>query len=558
LTRILLLAALLVAGCAHPSLVPAATVGADGRLVAPQIGREELDAWRVLGGLPDRAMSLGAGNASLVGASLTIENDWIGGFVYVPEDVCILAYARGAHSVADVDVAVYSDDGAILALDEARDPHPTVVLCPPHPTRVYVAGHVAEGEGLVAVAAHLVPKERATALAQGLGVHGPLDQGFVPGDAGPGLDDTVQRHYLELGGQWQEVRRLLLSVDARVPAYVAVAIDAGRCVDAFVVPVGDLGPVDAEIVDADGRTLSRSRDGTGPRSLTVCSPAAATGTLAVRPHIGRGLAAVVLARASVDLYRDMSSRPEVGWFSPKRSLQAAKTLLEATLSGHGYGAPTMTTLGLLTPAARTSIALDLKTAAGSCMRVDVTAGEPLALVIANLWSDGGSLLATDEGPSSALLFACAHGGARLELEARERSGPYSVAVRPERWRDPAFERLPLAASRMLARVASEPEKILEGQVQSVRIVSIDSANGVSWGESVPAGKCMHVTAGVEGDGAGLELRAFDEAHAEIDRAEAPDAAAVRTCAPASAGRLVHFEMRASAGSLKAIVGETVE
>jgi hypothetical protein len=51
---------------------------------------------------------------------------------------------------------------------------------------------------------------------------------------------------------------------------------------------------------------------------------------------------------------------------------------------------------------------------------------------------------------------------------------------------------------------------------------------------------------------------FDEANVELDRAEGPDAVAVRACASGGAGRVVHFEMRASAGSLKAVVGERLD
>lgn len=559
LVRALLLLSALLTACASGSRAAPKTGGADIPAAAPQVSPGNLDGPRVLGDLPARAQRLGAGAPSLVGSGLAAENDWVGGFVDLPSDDCLLAYARGGPSVTDVDVAVYSDDGAVLAVDEGRDVHPTVVLCPPHPARVYVAGHVAEGEGPVAVGAQLVPIARAATVAQSLGAHGALEQGSVPADVGPGLDDAIRRHYIELGGKWQEARRLALTLDARVPAYVGIAIDANRCVDTFLVPSEDLASLDAEVLDSDGRTLARSRDSSGPSGIIVCSPVGLTGTLSIRPHVGRGLAAIVFARADSDVYRDISARPEVAWVSPRHSLQAAKSVLEAALSNAGYAAPVATASGALTPAARTLLPIDLKAATGgACLRIDVTGGEPLALFEARLWSDGGSLLASDQASSSALLFACASGVGRLELEASGSPGPFSVTLRPERWRDAAFEALPLAASRMLARVAYGPERIAHGKERYVRVVALDAASVVSWSESVPAGRCVHLAAGVQGEGAGLELRAFDGADAELDRAAGADAVAVRACAPSGAGRLVRFEMRASAGRLKAVVGERLD
>jgi hypothetical protein len=558
LVRVVFPVSVLLAACASVPPAQGPRGGTGTPLPAPGLASGTLDAWHVLGDVPARALRLWAGTPSLVAAGLAVENDWIGGFVEVPLDECVLVYARGAISVTDVDVAVYSDDGAILAADEERDAHPTVVLCPPHPLRVYVAGHLAEGEGFVAVGADLVAKERATMVAQGLAVHGSLEQGSVPSDVGPDLDDAVRRRHLELGGQWEEMRRLALTVDARVPAYVTLAIDAGHCVDAFVVPGDDIGPLDAEIADSDGRTLSRSRDGSGARGLIVCSSVAMTGSLAVRPHIGRGVAAIVLARADADVYRDISGRPEVAWFAPRRSLQAAKVLHEAALANAGYGAPVAVHAGLLTLASRSLIPIEDQASDGACLRVDVTGGEPLALVDARLWADGGALLASDEAPSSALLFACARGIGRLELEARGRPGPFSMTVRPERWRDPAFEHAPLAASRMLARAVLGPERVLLGNERSVRIVLLDAANVFSWNETIPADRCVRVSVGVEGEGAGVEIRAFDETNVEVDRGEGPEAVMVRACASGAAGRPLHFEMRASAGNLRAVVGERLD
>jgi hypothetical protein len=190
--------------------------------------------------------------------------------------------------------------------------------------------------------------------------------------------------------------------------------------------------------------------------------------------------------------------------------------------------------------------------------VDVVAGAPLGLLEASVWDDAGALLASGEGSTSLALFACSHGTARLELETRGRPGPFVVTMRPERWRDPAFAAHPLAASRMLARAAAGADMLSEGKRAAIRDVSLDAAHELSWTENVAAGHCVRVTVGGQGDGAGLDLRVSTPGDAtDLDRSQAAHAVSVRACATLDEARSVHFELRASAGRLDAVVGEQV-
>ncbi|MGH7269807.1 MAG: hypothetical protein ACREJ3_05190, partial [Polyangiaceae bacterium] len=134
---------------------------------------------------------------------------------------------------------------------------------------------------------------------------------------------------------------------------------------------------------------------------------------------------------------------------------------------------------------------------------------------------------------------------------------FAISVRPERWKGAPLTAHPLAASRMLARAASGPDDLLEGAPLSTRELLLAADRVTSWIESVPAGQCLRATVGVEGDGAGAELRVFDGDGAEIDRSEAEHAAAVSACASQDAARSVTFEARASAGREVGVLGERV-
>lgn len=548
--------AVLLSGCAprgRASVAPSAA----RHLVAPLVVPGELQGRNLLGDLPVRAAHLGAGPASLVASGEALDNEWLGGFVEVPAESCLLAYARASSSVEDIDVAVYSEEGTSLAVDEGRDVHPTVVLCPPHPPRVYVAAHVVEGEGLIATGVQLVPRDRAQVVARALGAHGTLEQGPRAADAWPGLDDAVRVHRIELGGKWEEFKRVALPVDARVPTYASLPFGADQCVDAVVVPDDDVALLDVEAIDEEGRVIGRAPDGMGARTLTICSPLAMAGTLQVRPHSGRGLAAVVLARAAGDVAQDLSSRPEIAWVAPTVPLEVAKRARNAILAKSGYSAPAFVASGVLGLGHRVTVALEPKAFGTMCGRIDVVAGAPLSLVEARVWGDGDSLLADGEASSSLAMFACPRGAARLELEARGRPGPYAVLVRPEPWKHPSLSLHPLASSRMLARAAVGQEMLLSGKEGVVRELALDEARTISWTEDVPPGRCLRVAVGAQGEGAGLELRAFEGPDAEIDRAQAAHAASVRACAQDTA-RTIRFEVHASAGRLDAVLGERIE
>src|SRR5206468_3469365 len=110
---------------------------------APNVVNGDLDAKLLLGDIPFRATQLGAGPARIVASGPIGEGERLGAFVDVPADQCLLGYARGSSSIDDIDVVVFAEEGNPIATDEGPDSHPAVVMCPPHPERVYLAVHAA-------------------------------------------------------------------------------------------------------------------------------------------------------------------------------------------------------------------------------------------------------------------------------------------------------------------------------------------------------------------------------------------------------------------------------
>lgn len=555
--RVLVVGALAAAGCAHRPPPPPVT--RPGPPPPPRVIQGELDATRVLGDVPARASRLGAGAVAIIASGEAVDGERLGAFIEMPTDACVLAYARASSSIDDVDVAAFDDEGTLVAVDEGRDPKPTLLLCPPEPARVYVGARVASGEGAVAVAVQTVPRDRAEEVGRAFGAHGVLGGGSRPADAWPGLDDQLREHRKALGGTWEEFYRRALLLDARVPTVVGFPVEADHCVDAVLVPGDELALLEVEALDEAGRVVARAREGTAYRTLTVCSPIALRGSLVVRPHVGSGLAAVVLAKTSEAQARDLTWRPDLLWEPATIPVDAAKSRREETLGRAGYAGATLARSGALTLGRRTSIPLDLVGGMGACTRLDVVGGAPLALIDAEVWSDAGELMSEGEGVWSATVFACGHGKGQLDLETHGRTGPFAMTARPERWQSPVFTAHPTAASRMLARAASGTAMVHEGVAVAVRAATLGEGKALTWTETVPPSGCLQATAGAEGDGTGLELRVFDEATSEeIDRSHAQRAVSVRACAPEKSAPTVRFELKATSARLDVVVGERVK
>lgn len=548
------LVTLLTAAACGPARPPVATPRVTTVLTAPKVTAGELDARIVLADVPARALRGGAGPLAVVASSEAVDGDRVGGFVEFPLDTCLLGYARGSASVEDLDLAAFAEDGTPIVVDERQDSHPTILLCPPHPGRIYLAAKVTAGDGLVALGAHVVPRDRATDMARAMGARGGDGEGPRPADGWPGIDDHVRPHRKALGGRWEEFRKVAITVDPRAPTYLGFPMEADQCVDAVVVPDDDVGQLEVDALDEGGRTMARAREGGRTRTMTLCSPTAMTASLAIRPHAGRGLAAVVLARARGEVAKDMASRADVAWTAATQSLDAARAKRNQELAKAGYGAGQPVATGALVIGRRVSVPVELRGAKG-CDRIDVLAGAPLSLFEASLWDDAGALVSSGDGADAVTLFACGKGKARLDLEVRGRPGPFGVVQRPERWQHPAFASFPLAAARMLGRAAEGSRIVAEGAVVSTKAVSVDPAHPAAWDEVVPDGKCLRVTAGAQGDGSGLLLRIFDGGtQEELDRSHGAVAVSALGCGPPGAPRPVRVEVRATAGRLDVVAG----
>ncbi len=507
---------------------------------APLLGRE------LLSDPADRAGRAGAGPLVVVAVGLAAEGDKVGGFVSLPPERCVLLYARGSKGVLDLDLFGFADDGAALATDESASANAGLVLCPPHPDRAYFAARVASGSGLVAIGAHEVDVDRSADAAVAVGAR---KSGEESGrlESWPGLEAKLATHRRAIGSSWEDVRRFATVVDARAPTRSTIGIDAGRCLDVFVVPSDDVATLDVSIEDTAGRVIARAWPDGRDRSIVLCSEAGDEITIAARPRGGSGIVAVVLGRSPKGAISEAAEPSRVERASQSVPAEAARAALADLLDGP-WGKPLPSGTGEAKVGSRTVI--DLKLAAG-CSRVDVVAGKPLGPVAAALWASDGALLGEAEGSLRATTYACGPARTvRADVESRGRAGPFVVDVRTWKAATPALMKRPVAAARLLDRVlGAEAES--PAIIEDARPVDLEPQVLHTSSFVVSQGTCTEVIVALE-SGAGLDLRLVDETTQKDALARGARVTSQRMCG-GKTSRKVRLELRVDDGPAPALV-----
>jgi hypothetical protein len=548
--RTISLAALVAtAGCVAPA-PPASAPPAPGQKVTElRVLPDGVDARPLLAPHAARATAAGAGPLRVIGADVAAEGDRIGAFVEIPDDECMLAFSRPSPTIADVDLFAFEDDGSTFAADESPEAEAAIVVCPPHPRRLYVVARVMAGSGIVGVGVQSVPRAAADAVAQVMNARGRPGEDSGRLDAWPGLEAKIRAHRESLGGRWEDVRRLVMPVAGRAPSRVSAAVEANRCLDVLVTPSEEVSSLEVVAEDAEARVVARGREHGRDRSLLLCAAQPATVSIAVRPRASQGLAAVVLARSAAGAEPELAGAARVVHLTQTLDLEAARRALAAELGPLGYGAPRVLSTGSARLGVRAAAPVDLP---AGCARLDVIAGKPLAEVAAALWDDHGALLVEGRGGASVPLFTCGRGGAaRLDLEARESPGPFSVELRADRAAPAALVAHPVAAGRLLVRLAAGGAPTDAAAAAGATVLALDDATLRTVPVPLPPGGCAEVLAALDTGGSGLDLRLVD-ASGEGTVTRSRYVAAGRLCAPPG-GKTGSAELRLSSGKADALL-----
>lgn len=541
----LLFAALAAAACQRPApLSPLPQKPADGKLRAAST---PLDARR----LPGAEL----GSSVVLTVEAGIAGDRVSSLLEVPKQSCVVVIARGSATIEDLDLLAYGENGAPLGSDEATDREPSLLICPPHPERVLIAARIAQGHGVVALGAEQVSPEHADKAAQRYRVkpRDPSDPARLK--AWPGLEQLILRERGRVGGKFQDLRRVALMLDSGVVTTLPATVEAGRCVHALFMPSEDVSHLDVAALDDQGRVLGRASGSGRQRALLVCSPVTSEIAFEIRPHVGRGLAVAALSRSVPGTEAELEGEIIRRDLYPAGDLKAELAHLAAQLERLGYK-PTRPVAPKveLQVGRRTSTALTL---AAGCTRIDVTAAAPLRGLDARLWTDAGQLRAEGTAGGSLTLFGCGAGKSRLDTAAQLAPGPIAITLSREPDAPAELSRLPLAGSRLVARMFARGVLKRADAIGKVTELALSAEQLSQVPVMVPLERCLDVNVAIEGSAAGVELRAVDAAtNVELDAVIGESAASARLCAHGrgAQGTLdVRLELRAVSTSAKALL-----
>jgi hypothetical protein len=548
--RALLFAIALVLGCraAGPTARPAGGA-APGRQLTTSTSH--LDGTRWLGHDAEIAASLGAGPLEVAVTEVGGDGDRVGGFVNLPADQCVLAYARGSQGIEDLDLYSYGDDGTILAADEATDPQPAVVICPPHPSRAYFAARIVAGRGVVAIGVHALPPSVAAQVGRALGARGRPGEELGRIEAWPGLDEKVNQHRRQVGARWEEVRRVAVQADARAPTRISASLDGGRCLDVYVVPSEEFGQLDLAILDSDDRVLLRAPAIGKERTAIVCSPLQTPLSIELRPHTGQGLCAIVLSRSAAGAEREIAGSFYAARVAPEAELPIERAQRSKALRVLGYAEPTTVGTGTADVGRRLSFPITLP---DGCVRLDVIGGRPLAGMTADVWDASSNLVASGTAGEGPTLFACGKAGrARIDVEALSRPGPFAIEMRRERAANATLVSHPVAAGRVLAALNAKTDLVTAGVAGDAKVLALDPTSLKTFEFALADGRCSDIVVGLDSGGSGVDLRLVDgQSGEEFSLTRGRLLAQSRVCA-AGRARNLRAELRLGAGKADALV-----
>ena len=443
------------------------------------------------------ARALGAGPERVIAAAAVTEGDRMGGFVSLEPGSCLLAFARGTSGIRDLDLLAYDDAGTPMAADQATDPKPAILLCPPNPRRVFVSGRVASGHGFVAIAAQSVPIRESLRVAKLFGARiASPDQIFA--QAWPGLDGLIAQRHRALGGTWEDVRKAAIAVTPRAPVFVSAPLPGSRCLDVIVVPNEETANLEVVLSDDSGRELARAANVGRERTALLCSPVDGEVTVSVRPHEGHGLVAVIISRSEPGDEAALSERPEATRIGPMTPIDKVRERVSSALSRAGFDAKVDLGSGTARTGQTSMIAFDLP---AGCSRIDVLSGAPVVGIRGALWDSKNELIGTTDGGEQAVLHACVATAqkATLEIEGNGRPGPFVAELRTEKAPPPDLLHHPLAACRLLARANAGGTIVSVPDLADVHRVDLDESRRVQ----VRRARCRgHLHAGHRRNAAG--------------------------------------------------------
>ncbi|MFI5309365.1 MAG: hypothetical protein ACHQ53_18565 [Polyangiales bacterium] len=350
----------------------------------------------------------------------------------LPAHSCVALIAIASGGVHDMDAALYSPDGDVLAVDSQPDAHPTIQVCTGAEAHtLYYALQVYEGAGSFLMAGFLGQQTTLDAASKLIGARPAVARLGNAEPDGPGrvasLREGLQRRGFQ---QLQAPLQVQMTEDQSVR--VALPVEPGQCYTAAGFGLDGLQNVDLRVLDEEGVEVGRDRSTEQDAGVQFCADRRAEFAAELHDVAGAGNALLLLFRVDAASIGGAS-----GLWLGERPLAAASTaplfelVAEVTSRAARDGFKQGRTLrqGRITRGEVVAEPLALRE--GRCARVHAVGGPGMRGLELRAVDAGGRTVAYAEGAvDTTYVHVCAASARELSLEvhAAAGSGPFALTV----------------------------------------------------------------------------------------------------------------------------------
>jgi hypothetical protein len=492
--------------CAFALLAGACTTGQPGRATTLNEARGASETWRT--SHDELSLAMRAIGRQLQTAGLSPGRESFRGFlttgartthkVQVPANSCATLIAIASRGVHDMDAALYSPEGDLLAVDSQPDAHPTMQVCTgAEPRELWYALQVYVGAGSFVVATFVGAQDSLESAAKLLGARPALARLGNPELDGPGRVSAFREGLQRRGFEpLQAPMRVQLARDQDIR--IALRVKPGQCYTAAGFALDGLRDVNLRVLDDEGGEVARDESREEDASAQFCASRRAEYAAELRGVDGSGVALLMLFKAEAAAIGGHSGL----WLGERPLARAATAPLDTALaavaqrsSSDGFDRGRSLLSGQLVPGE--VIAHPFALTAQRCARIYAVGGPGVRNLSLVAKDASGQTLASAEGHAETTyvhLCSAAPRAVDLQVHAAAGSGPFTLAAyeAPLSTIAPAGadERVGAALQQALMQARDAGYEPLPSFAAGPRRLDLDRAEPVSLELSAGSARCV--------------------------------------------------------------------
>lgn len=219
--------------------------------------------------------------------------------LHVDGGTCATMVAFATRNANDVDAALYTPDGELVALDSEPDPHPTLQVCTAEAARdFYYVIQLYDGDGSFAVRAFYGPRTTLGAAARVVGGRPSLADLSRPREhASDPLADL--REGMRKRGFVSTSEPVVFAIAERERVRTAMQVESATCYTVAAFGQAGVRKLALRVLDAQGVFVGTSDGSDARAALQLCARERARYTVETESHEGAGQVTLATFQADV-------------------------------------------------------------------------------------------------------------------------------------------------------------------------------------------------------------------------------------------------------------------